>query len=493
MGDLFGGDVSNLELSPKNGEGEGSMSILIQKSMSSILGPVAERVMELEEKARETETLLKDLAERENKAVMRLDGHDQKVAMLNADIARANEDLRITNDSVGEAHEKHAAMENDHDVTRSLANRTESSHKNTTAALSDLNRSHEQLDSQVRQLQLALSETNIAHLNINDRMTELRNRHEGLNDRHLDVVKSVQETKQGDENTRQALKRFTGTFDKQRKEDQRSFQALDDRSKNFEAGLVEAQHQLDLLNKVAKGNKTELDRLKSGIDSLAGVQHGLQQDRGNAGKDDLQGRIGKLEESIGQISKIAQQEKSQTLGIVQAMADTMHKNTAQIQQNMGVVEGLDKGVKGHEHRLHKAEEQVKGQIANQQRMKEQQERMESDLRGNIAGVQREAKSQLDTQAHEIAKTNATLLQAQQRADNIGSTLTKVNGDLGATQAQLSKLGSSVDLAHEYVSGLAKGFQDTHKRVASGSDGMLGPRQGGARKLPPVTPRAPSAP
>lgn len=481
--------------SSKTGEGEHAtnMSQLVQRTMTSILTPLNERVLELEEWCQAQEKSIAELAERSQVAAGRLDGHDQKVAGLGADLARSNEDVKLAHEGLQEAAERHAALENDHDVTRALANRTEAMHKNTAASLGDLQRMQEGLDSQVRQLQLALSETNIAHLNINDRVSELRNRYEGLNDRHLDLVKSVQDLKQADENTRQALKRFTATFDKQRKDDQRSFSQLDDRAKNLEAALIEAQHQSETGQKQGKATKAEVERLKQHLEALVGQQSGAQnglQNSSAVGPNDWQGRIGKIEDSLARVSKLTSTDKNQSLNVVQAVSDAMHKSTQDLAKVMGDIESLDKVVKNHDNRIMKLEHTGTELAANQQKMREQADRAEQDLRGQIAAVQRDANSKSDNHSLELAKTNAVLQQTNQRAEAHAGALQSLHSDLSSTNGMVSKLGHSVDLAHEYCQGITKGFHDTHKRVQSGQDGMLPPKSGGSRRLPVIVPSSP---
>lgn len=484
-------------LSSSPGEGTGSMATLIQKAMTNILTPLAQRVIELEDRSATHTQEIKDLQEKLETANNRLAHHDCGISGLHAELARTKEDLRATSEQVVEAHEKHSSLENDHDVTRSLANRLESNHKSLGTVVSDQQRSHEDLDGRCRQLQLAMSETNISHININDRLTELRNRLEGLNDRHLDLVKTSQETKQSDENTRAALKRLSTTCDKQRKDCERSFGQLDDRSKNLEAGMIEMQHNVEKSAKASKTARSDIAQLRSIMDQLVGDSQGKTQQgqaEPSSKPNDVQGRVNKVEELINKLSKTINTEKAQQMTNLQSLIEAIQKNSSDVSKSLNDIEGLDKTVKVQDHRILKVEQKGTDLSVRQERLKEQLDKSEVDLRGVVTGVQRDLTTKMDTQSHELSKTNANLQLVSSRLDGVQAQTQHLHTELGNTNGTVDKMGQSLDLAHEYFQGVTKGFHDTHKRVLTGQDGMLPPKGGGSKMSPPKTlPVIPTSP
>jgi len=476
-----------VELSTHAGEGESSMGALILKHMSSILQPITTRILDLEDKAHSHSNMLEASEQRAEKMLGRLEGHDHRLAGLGAELARTAEGLQVTNTNLAEATEKHAQLENDHDITRTLAGRTDNHHKSTVASLGDAQRLHETLDSTVRQIQLALSETNIAHLNINDRIADVRNRLEGLNDRHLDAVKSIQDVKKEEDNTRHALKRFTAAFDKQRKEDARSFSQIDDRTRNLEAGLVETQHQVDTAQKAIKVMKVDLIQVKNDLGGLVGVQqqanqHTQQQDSSRARPNDWQGRIVKIEESFNKLSKTATADKNQTMNVVQALSDGITKNATDLARFNSDLEKADHKFKIQDGRLHKLEASSGDLAAQQAKQRENAERAETELRNQIIAQQRDLTARIDGQAHDLSTTNAELHQTNLRLDAANTNLHTLHQDMVAASGTITKLSSGLDLAHEYFQGVSKGFHDTTKRVVNGQDGMLPPKGGGGAGL-----------
>mmetsp|Transcript_72297 Transcript_72297/g.182298 ORF Transcript_72297/g.182298 Transcript_72297/m.182298 type:complete len:501 (-) Transcript_72297:167-1669(-) len=479
-------DTGGWQLSDQSGEGANSMSTMIQKHMTSILAPLAERVLDLEDAGKHSAGELKELYDRVDKAHTRLDQHDGSLGTLATGLERTKDELRVANENISEAAERHTALEGEHDATRTLTRAIDTSHKGTASTLSDTQRALEDLDNRARQLQMALSETNIAHLNINDRLAEIRNRQEGHNDRHLDLVKIVQEIRQSDENTRQALRRFTSTFDKQRRETERSFAQVDDRTRNFEASLVEMQHSIDGNTKTQKTYKSDLAQIRALLDNYVGGQQRPQQGKSDSSSAtparDLQGRVAKVEEAVIKLGKSQTADKNQTLAIVQTLGDAISKNGEEVGKHAQELEGIEKSLKNQDHRLQKGEQKSLELGTRHERLRENLEKCDADLRGLIGTVQREMTAKLDSNWHELSKTNASLSQAGQRIDAQSNGLQSLSGELNNTSDRVAKMGVSLDLAHEYFQGLTKGFQDTHKRVTSGQDGMLPPKgaYGGSR-------------
>lgn len=484
------------ELSPNNGEGELSMSTLIQKHMTNILAPLAERVMDLEERGLRHDAAAAAADDRAESVGSKLDLHDRRLATLSTDLARTTQDLLAASEGLGEYSERQAAFDKDHEFTRSLANRLESGLKDSNAVVLDLQRARDEFDNRLRELQRAVSETNIAHLNINDRMSELRNRHEGLNDRHLEVVKSVQETKQTDENTRQALKRFTSIFDKQRKEDGRAMATADDRIKNLEESVSDAQHKVELCAKTVKPMKKEVDRLKGSLDEVIGASRAA-----NGGQPaNLEQRLRKVEDVMINLNRLPSSDArgpTNTEGQQQALRDAISKNASDLARHGANFDNLAQIISSNTNRVQHNEGVLSEMGTRQEKLKEQVENNDKEVRSLAQSIQRDATNRIEAQALELAKTNTSLMQERQRVDTNTSTLFNLQTELGSTNGQLNKVGQSIDLAHEYFNGLSKGLQDTHKRVLAGQDGMLPPKTATPRRPLPViaggaTPRPNSA-
>jgi len=296
------------------------------------------------------------------------------------------------------------------------------------------------------------------------------------------LVKSVSTTKQSDENTRQSLKRFSSTFDKQRREEERSFAQLDDRTKNIEISLVELNHNIDSGQRLNKTVKNEMLQVKSQLDNLFGAQRASSSGDGVSGPRDLQGRLGKIEDQVNKLDKSFISDKAQTLTIVHTLGDAITKNSEDQALSKADMEAVDKAAKLIGHRLTNAEKRDSELSLRQDQMKDLIGKNSSDLRSYIAQVQKDTETKLTESAHELGRTNVGLMHTGQRLDTTNMGMQSLQGELNATNSTVGQLSVSLDLAHEYFQGVTKGFQDTHKRVIAGQDGMLPPKGGVAPRF-----------
>merc|ERR1712064_245490 len=86
--------------------------------------------------------------------------------------------------------------------------------------------------------------------------------------------------------------------------------------------------------------------------------------------------------------------------------------------------------------------------------------------------------------------NHASMQMQTRKDlsNTNSHVQALNGELGTTCDGVAKIASGLDVANEYLHGLSSGFQDAHRCVMDGQDGLLPPISDKREVLPKLSPR-----
>mmetsp|Transcript_26814 Transcript_26814/g.56811 ORF Transcript_26814/g.56811 Transcript_26814/m.56811 type:complete len:508 (-) Transcript_26814:78-1601(-) len=470
-------DERALELSGQLGEGTASMSSVVQKAMVRILGPLAARLVDLEEKTENHGTSIAGLQQLGDATTARLEQHTGQLGKLSFDLGKTSENVQKAFDQLQESGDKHAALEAEHDNTRSLANHLDAGAKAGQASLSDLQRALEDVDSRARQTQNLMSETNVAHLNINDRLSEMRNRMEGLNERHTEMIKALQDCRREEENVRQALKRLTSGYDQFKRESERSFTRLDERSKTLEASVVDLNHLCEGSSRMHKTVRNDLTQFKNQLDNLFGAR---QQVDSNSAKDmvgprDLQGRLGKLEEQVVKLDRAMAADKTQTMNIIQGMGDNVTKQGQELHQNRQDLDALEKAICLADQRLDRGDKKDAELTNRCDNIKENLTKCDSDLRVYITQVQKDMDAKLNEHGAELSKTNSGLNQTGQKLEATNIDVNALHSELASTNGAVHKLSVSLDLAHEYFQGLTKGFHDTHKRVVSGADSMLPPR------------------
>jgi len=451
-------------LSQNLGEGAGSMASLVQKALVNIVAPLLQRLGDLEETSALHKRELKVAHEKADSAAQRIGLHDRSISAIESDLIRTKSDLKRAHELICEASEHHSSLDNDHEITRAIANRLDSGHKSMGSLLADQQRLHEDLEGRCRQVQQGLSETNTAHISINDRLQELRTRLDGLNDRHLDLVKSTQELKQADEANKGAFKRITTTAERQRRDTERGFAQVDDRSKNLELAIIELQGADEKALKVIRATRQDVERNRSTIEQLMGEGGKLGSASSGPKPSDVQGRVNRVEEMVGKLATALSTDSSGTQQSLQQLREAVAHNAAGMTKNASDYEHLDKMVKSQDHRLYKVEQRCGLIEGRSEKLKDQLERQESELKNQLGNAQASLQAKLDTQAHELAKTNERISQGGSKVDILQSGLDNIKTELASTNGAVGKLGHGLDLAHEYVQGMSKGLTDTHKRV-----------------------------
>lgn len=484
---------------PSTGEGEHSMKIFIQEHMTSILHPMAETVQELSrtlKKLSDDTVNLSNISERNSEHI---GAHEQRLLLFGAGLSRTNDDLTCTRNDLSEVMDKQVTLEGDLDLTKVTLNKTEGILNATANAGQESRKLADDIDSRLRQTQLSLSEANVTHLGFADRLSELRNLHDGLNDRHMQMMTSLQQVKQSDENTRSMMKRHIGSVEKQKKDDQRSFSLLDERVKTMEAMILDISHKTSNHAKQIKVMSSDLRHCVAELGEVIGVQQGqaakdqsqdtaADKDRAErqTGAEKFSNRMTRLEEGLAQLHRQQNQEKEAVTNRHKDMQEVVYKVAADVKENSGNLDALAKTAKYNEDRLIRNETKIAQAESNIDKVFRLEEKVDGDVR-QLGMNLRDLQSTVEYQKHELGKTNTNLANTRQDIESTNGQIKQLNLDLVDMQGAMTKIGTRLELAHEYFQGMSKGFQDTHKRVTAGADGMIPPKTISSRKMLPDIP------
>lgn len=484
---------------PSTGEGENIMKIFIQEHMTSILQPLAETVQEIQRSIKhikEGTAVANVLAERNQEHIA---AHEQKLVMYGAGLSRVNEDIVGQKNEIQEVLDRQVNIEGENDVTKVSLSKIEGFVQATANAGQDLRKTVDEIDSRLRETQLSLSETTVNHMAFADRLSEIRNLHDGLNDRHLQLMSSMQQVRQSDENTRSMLKRHVATFDKQKKDVQRSFALIEDRLKSAEAMLLDTSHKAHSNTKTLKTMSNDLRKVLGEMGEMSDMQHmGAKTDSHNpeatqkvvqkqeTPAERFQGRIGRIEEGIAQLQRTIQIEKDTGAGHRKDLDEFVKKAVSEVRENSLHIELLNKNTKSHEEKILRSETKLTQHESNIDKVAKRVEKVDSDARLLSVNLQ-EISGALDIAQSERERMNVTVQATSKEVDAVTTDVNTLNKDVVEMQGSMAKIGMRLELAHEYFQGMSKGFQDTHKRVTAGLDGMVAPKTVANRKMLPEIP------
>jgi len=490
---------------PSTGEGEKGMTHFIQDHMVSILQPLAETVTDIQRsiaKIKENTSLANGLAERNMEHIA---AHEQKLVLFGSGLSRINEDILSQRNELHETMDRIVTLEGDHDATKVSMSRTEGYIQKFASSEQDSKKVIEDLDTRIRQVQLSISETNVSHMGFEDRLSEIRNLHDGLNDRHMQMMTSLQQVSQSDENTRAMMKRHMAACDKQKKDAQRSFTLCDDRLKSVEAMLLETTHKTHNNAKSLKSLSTDVKHMLAELGEVTGMQQSMTDaksekndrvDTMNSVKSDRSAergpsqqfgnRMGRIEEQLAAMDRKQAFEKESHTVWKKEIDDMVKKSMTETRDNSLQLEMTTKQCKTQEEKLLRNESRVVAAESNIEKLQKAIDKCESDGR-DLALNLKELTSQVELEKNEHKKTVASVDNAHADVGSTNEEIKLMSKDISDIQGALSKIAMRLELAHEYVQGLGKGFQDTHKRVTAGLDGMVAPKTVSNRKMLPEIP------
>lgn len=100
-------------------------------------------------------------------------------------------------------------------------------------------------------------------------------------------------------------------------------------------------------------------------------------------------------------------------------------------------------------------------------------------------MQKDATIKLGMATHELDRTRALQVQMNGDLKDTSAGLQKLTGTVGATLVEVGQVSSRLEVAHEYLDGLSRGVQDTHRHAMAGTSGMLPPKAPQTWELPGI--------
>jgi chromosome segregation ATPase len=484
-----------IKILPSNGEAEHTMKVFIQEHFTSILHPMADKVSELTKDMKR----LSDEMERSMQITDRnsdtLNNHEQKLLFINTSVNRLSDDATQTRETLSDCMDKQVEIDGQMDTNNVRMTRLEGNLEAANDSSNEVRKLAEHVDNRLRSAQLSLSEANIQHLSFDDRLSELRNMHDGLSDRHMQMVTTMQQIKTSDENTRQELKRHKQAYEKLKKEEQRSLSLLDQRMKAMEALFLECNHTVQKHGKTIITLSSDMKTCMNEYQEAFGVAKDKEGDRKQLAEDVTQRqvthaekvgtRMSRVEELMAQAHRNQVQIKEDNDKRYRELEDIVKKNVVDAKDNNLGIDGLHKISRGLEERVMRSESRISLGESTADALRKNSDKLEAETR-SLQSSLRDTSDQVEFQKHELGKTNLLLATTRQDLEDTNLNLSEMGKVCTEIQGAMTKIGNRLELAHDYVSGLSKGLQDTHKRVSSGLDGMIPPRtMAREKKLPEI--------
>jgi len=469
------------------------MQMFIQQHMTSILSPIAEHVRDLQDQVDQILIDVPSLNGLMEKSENRLDHCEQKLTHLWTSMSQSTSRVDELQHDIMKVADARNTLEAQHEVTKAALGRADGVLQATASSVLELRQNLKDSDAHIRMLQIASAEIN---KNLAERLEpglqQVREFNDAMNERQLDLVQELKQTKQFGKITNEALKEFMRTFEEQRKDDNKRFGRLVEQTTCLETGLADTNHRLQTQSDNLTTTNTDLRQLRAGLEQTCGSLQGLEAQHGETVRavQNTMARTTKSEEAITQGSIDLASEKSYLLDLLQDQGTKLGRAILD-------VSALDQTQRSQIEAMQVLEHRSSDLEARAKKSDDQSDSFEKRLR-SLDVWQSKTTDEVDYLQNEHKKTSMHVQTTSRALDAACSKLHGLCCDLEVTNDNMGKMGQRVDLAHQYFGGLSKGFQNTHKRVVAGEDGMLPPKatSSGQFTLPMIsaaTPRSHSAP
>jgi chromosome segregation ATPase len=468
------------------GDDRGEMQSFVHRHLLSLLQPLTDHVRELTAQVNTMRGDLLDNVVRIDKKLAVFDGHDRRMSDLTADVAQANV-------KVGKMHTE-LSKETER-VARSSRERTESAGAKTDAHLQDMALRLAELQKACGPIDLALPKlerrvTEVAEFaaNMCNDISTIKVSFEGMHHEHLGLSQRLELTKQLASDSASSLSEATYSLGRQQMEAKKHREELH--------GLV--QENVDSIRELNQAQKTQIGRLEAAEAVTKAVQHGfnelkssmgmMEETLNSAGENDDEERdaevekiragvgtmIERMERLEGTVAtvRVSHTELSDRVAVIDTVAATetqrlsdtasLARDTTELQQILAA-------------QVHDAQRRICSQEAGQEKLVERADLADADVRCMDA-TQKETLRTVAADKLEIDKTIARVQGNERALIDTNANLSHLATELGVAKEVVAKLVPRLELAHEYLQGVGKGFQEAHQCIAEGKDGMFRPKK-----------------
>jgi chromosome segregation ATPase len=241
--------------------------------------------------------------------------------------------------------------------------------------------------------------------------------------------------------------------------------------------LKNASNDIELMTAKLDGVKDELKLFSLQMEEAEG---GDTEEADNEEKEKVDHhmnillRIEQLETSQSKLrGELERELKKDTHAKLQDLSARFSKSTETITKHSAHLQGMDSEQKNHTGRLRTVERHIQDMDIREDVLGERMGACESKI-PILADQQKDSTIKLGATVRELDKTRALQVQLTGDLKDTTSSLQKLTGTVGTTLAEVGAVSSRCEVAHEFLDGLSKGIQDTHRHAMAGTSGMLPP-------------------
>eukprot|EP00927_Polykrikos_kofoidii_P025370 TRINITY_DN22805_c0_g1_i1.p1 TRINITY_DN22805_c0_g1~~TRINITY_DN22805_c0_g1_i1.p1 ORF type:complete len:544 (+),score=77.17 TRINITY_DN22805_c0_g1_i1:76-1707(+) len=464
----------------KSHEGD-AMQEFIKHHMMSILQPVAQHVRDLQGDVQTVSGDVSGLTIALHQRNQLMDDQSGQLKLVHARVDDVTRRLDMLNAACSKITDvphcqRRLSQQNSHEEELLSAPRFVNPEMTNELldALKGLRKRVDGVESTTQELNIQNSKTESSFGEVAASLTRLNEFYDGLNYRYIDMARELESIGKTNIATTRALKKITATVDQQR----------EDYSNQFARIADHASHLDELLGDCNRGTQRLDDRLKSVEGDVQRVQSIAEHEIGCSARLDVMQRS--QHEMMSTIK-----EQGKTLQVVDERIVDLKKELVS-EKKATAMQSKDLQIKidGNASILHDVHELQQSHIGEISRLDRLANDLVRDYRGlrevsegsikeikTLANLQKDHACKIEFQSREMSKTQDELRENGTCLDNSLRFMQSMKEDLGTAVANVSKLNSCYDSCTRNLQGLSRGFQDAHRHVMAGENGMLPPKNG----------------
>jgi chromosome segregation ATPase len=493
-------------LSAKKDEAGTSMLRFFQEHMVLIMRPVNEHIDVLRRKQSELERACNSTEKAIDNVYKRLDRHDEVLEALDSKHGLLDREFRKMQSEWKSADlvEKVVELEAESRKEKKARMQVDDRVDRQASVMQALHASLDESTAANHRVELKLWQTASLSERIERDVVGLREENRSLNDRQFSLSRGLERL---DDALEQAVKRVLnceGAAEAARREVSTAIPPLDDRIKGIEAAIPDLVLRLDGCEGPLKTIGEQVASMREDMGHISQDIHRLEEE--NEKQDEeaaraLQKTETALEEEVKRQATVAQRVKEVEVELAEVKSTLAtelekkcdHDTVSQLSLRVDTqddelrlcssnAQGMEVTQSAHEQRLLNLEARAGDAESAQADLTKRADLAHTSI-GELFASHETVRLRIDGQHEELEKVEAQTSTTRHALGQTNAAVQYLHGDLGTTKGGLEKTAMRLDLAHEYIHGISRGLQETHKLTLAGQDGMLAPKNGSDRTQP----------
>jgi len=465
----MGGDVGAPESAFIDGDGSTTMQKFIEQSISCILDPIALQVEFFHQTAEQLGRSAVAADARIEEILLRLGRHDQFLLETEVNLAQKVDVVKLRREIEGLGFG--AKMDRLESGQRSLEEHSSSVDQRLAtldSALQGLRLNLDEGDANTHRLQLKVWHATNLGQRLEATMAEVKDEQSELGSRHHGLVRTLQQMKEQLEAKISGFGKLVSDCQTQSDEVKQLMVEHSRRIGHNEELLAAVPNHKDDFASVHK----EVNLVRSGLSS-AKEQLNTMVSMGQRSSDIVR-RLQGIEEIVEKNKKTSDKEMRESQHDAEIAACETRAVRGDLSDCRETTRTLEAARQSSDEWLQQLERRCADLTAKQDRTSNKAEMNEVAL-NQVQELQRDCDGKADANGVDVDQVKSHQQRSNRALTEMDLTVQSVRTELAATTEGVAKIVAHLDLAHDYLHGLSKGFQESSKKSMKDQDVRQSPK------------------